>query len=198
MMRPPMASRTTSIRLPLRSGAAAAAVVLASDLLVRLREWPRPIAGLFDETAHLATGVALLAASPRPVPRRHAAGVLAGSVLLDVDHVPEVFGKDLLRNGDSRPVPHSLPIPALLARDRRTRAVAVGVAAHLVRDLATGNGVQLLWPLTRRVYAIPYAAYAALLAGAAVLSARPVPSAPPPVAPSAASAPAPPLVLSRP
>src|SRR5690349_6340129 len=133
-MRPPMTSRR--ITLPSRSGAAAALVVLATDAVARLRDWPRPVAGLLDETAHVATGVALLAASPRPVPERHAAGVLAGSVLLDADHVPELAGAHLLRNGESRPVPHSLPIPALLLRDPRTRAIGVGVTAHLVRDLA--------------------------------------------------------------
>ena len=186
------------ISLPPRSGAAAALIVFATDAVARLREWPRPIAGVLDETAHLATGVALLASAPRPVPEGHAAGIIAGSVLLDADHVPELFGTDLLRNGTSRPVPHSLATLALLARGRRTRAAAVGVAAHLVRDLATGNGVQILWPLSRRPYAIPYSVYAGLLLAAAALSARPAPSAPPPGAPSAASAPAPPPVPSRP
>jgi inner membrane protein len=189
------------------TGALAAIAVLVADGVARLREWPRPVAGVIDEAAHVATGLVLLASSPRPVPDDHAAGVIAGSVLLDLDHVPELFGVGVLRNGTSRPVPHSLVTVLALARNARghgwptpgvARGAAVGVAAHLVRDLATGNGVQLLWPLSRRVFAIPYGVYAGLLIAAAAVSARPAPSSPAPGARSAVTAPAPPPVPSSP
>jgi hypothetical protein len=59
----------------------------------------------------------------------------------------------------------------------------VGLAAHLLRDLATGTtGVALLWPLTRRPFSIRYRTYVALLvclAGYAAGGEPPAPAAKP-------------------
>jgi inner membrane protein len=55
----------------------------------------------------------------------------------------------------------------------------VGVGLHLVRDLATGPGLRLLWPLSGRGSRAPYPPYAAaVLAAAAVASRRCGPALP--------------------
>jgi inner membrane protein len=82
-----------------------------------------------------------------------------------------------------RPVTHCLLTPAVLAAAAgltrgRVRTVlgglALGVCLHFVRDLATGGtGVPLLWPADRHSdVRVPYAAYLAVLAAAAVAAAR--------------------------
>ena len=156
---------------------AALAVVLAADVLI-LRRRSRLVAGLIDETAHLATGVIALGAARSPVGRRFAAGLVAGSVLLDIDHLPELAGSDWLRPGRARPRPHALVTPlagviAALALHRPGRVsqprsdaalgAVAGLGSHLLRDLGTGGGVALLWPVSRKVLRIPYAAYLAVL-----------------------------------
>ena len=68
-----------------------------------------------------------------------------------------------------------------LARGRRRTALtglAVGTLLHFVRDVGTGPGVPLLWPLTRRNVRIPYAAYLAPVAVAALARALTEHSAP--------------------
>jgi inner membrane protein len=42
--------------------------------------------------------------------------------------------------------------------------LSFGVALHLFRDLATGPGASLFWPLTGTVVTVPYAVYATALA----------------------------------
>ena len=51
--------------------------------------------------------------------------------------------------------------PALLA-------FGAGVLTHFSRDLATGGGVALLWPLSAHRVVVPYAVYVAALALLAV------------------------------
>ena len=153
------------IELPPGAALAGLCAVLVLDrLLPRLP--PRPIVGLVDEVAHLATGTIVLAAVPEPS-GEFAAGLAAGSVLIDVDHVPELWGRAWLRAPGVRPFPHALVTPALVARlpGRFARGAAVGLAAHLLRDLATGStGVALLWPLARRGFTIRYGTYVGALA----------------------------------
>jgi len=150
----------------LRTPIAALAAVLVLDRLLRLLP-ARPLAGVVDEAAHLATGSLVLAAWPEP-DGGFVAGLAAGSVLIDVDHVPELWGRAWLRPRGVRPLPHSLATPALIAalgRGRFARGAAVGLVAHLVRDLATGRTrVALLWPLTRRGFSIRYRTYVGALA----------------------------------
>src|SRR4051794_24304889 len=96
------------------------AAVAATDAVARTRDWPRSVAGLLDESAHAATGALLLANWPGR-DQAPAAGVFAGSVLLDVDHLPELWGRGWLRRPGARPVPHSLLTLAGVAAARRHR-----------------------------------------------------------------------------
>jgi inner membrane protein len=149
-----------------------AGVVFACDTLLPHAQGIAAIAAL-DEPAHLATAaLALLAAVPWERLSRtwslHLV-VLASAVLIDVDHVPLYLGLSSIAPG-GRPVTHSLATPLLLLaastmlRRRSGPAVAaaaVGICLHLVRDLATGPGVSLFWPLTTTSVLLPYPAYAA-------------------------------------
>jgi hypothetical protein len=191
------------VELPREAALLGLGAVLVLDHLLLSRLPARPLAGVVDEAAHLATGTIVLAAWPGPPERDFAAGLIAGSVLIDVDHVPEMWGRAWLRPRGARPLPHSLVTPGLALwsagrwRSRFARGAAVGLAAHLVRDLATGRtGVALLWPLSRRPFSIRYRTYAALLtvlaARAAARTLRPTPPASPPApTPAAHSQPAP-------
>src|SRR3954470_5805785 len=130
--------------------AALGAVLVLDRALARLPV--RPFAGVVDEAAHLATGAIVLAACGER-DGAFVAGLATGSVLIDVDHVPELWGRAWLRPRGVRPLPHSLATPALVGAvpGRFARGAAVGLLAHLTRDLATGTTrVALLWPLTRR------------------------------------------------
>jgi hypothetical protein len=172
--------------------AAVASVLLLDAVLERLP--PHPLGGILDETAHLLTATVVLAVWPRP-DAGFARGLAAGSVLIDVDHVPELWRRiTWLRPRGVRPRPHTLLTPALVARapGRLARGAAVGLALHLGRDLATGRtGVALLWPLSRRAFSIRYRTYLAALAVAALTASRgsaprrPAsrPGSPPPPAP---------------
>ncbi|MEA2426880.1 MAG: inner membrane protein [Thermoleophilaceae bacterium] len=141
----------------------------------------RLASGILDETAHLATGiVALLALGGRDSP--FARGLIAGSVLIDVDHLPDALGHMWLRAGSRRPYPHTLLTPvAAMAVARRARGrerrwslgAAAGMTLHLIRDLASGQGTMLLWPASRRNFRLRYPAYVALLA---VMAAAPRPA----------------------
>jgi membrane-bound metal-dependent hydrolase YbcI (DUF457 family) len=137
---------------------------------------------LVDEPAHLATCVVALLAltafiSPSP-PRRFAAAALLASVAIDVDHVPGLLGSHLLTGGLPRPYGHSALLVVVLAvvgwaskrRDVRevSLGIALGISTHLFRDLATGPGVPLFWPISSDVVTFPYAVFACGLALAAL------------------------------
>lgn len=133
---------------------------------------------LVDEPAHLATCmVALLALAafmPASPPRRFAAAALLASMAIDVDHIPGYLGSHLLNGGLPRPYGHSaLLVVAVVgvgwaSRRRDVREVSLGVAfgisTHLFRDLATGPGVPLFWPISGDVVTFPYAIFACGLA----------------------------------
>jgi inner membrane protein len=150
------------------------ATVLAADGLLYLLNPPYPALGLIDEPAHLATA-ALIVLVLGVRDRTLAVTALVAAVAIDLDHLPQELGVDLLTEHTTRPVTHSLAglvvITAVAAAVSRRRAVAAGVAlgiaAHLVRDLGTGGGVPLLWPMTNREIEVPYVLYAALLAALA-------------------------------
>jgi hypothetical protein len=181
---------TRPVDLPRQAAFAGLAAVLVLDRV--LRRLPlRPISGVVDEAAHLATGAIVLAALPAPE-CGFVGGLVAGSVLIDVDHVPELWGRAWLRPRGVRPLPHSLATPALAlwaSAHRRSgfaRGAAVGLAAHLLRDLATGKTrVALLWPLSRRPFSIRYRTYAGVLAALAGVAAARAQTPPPrqPIAP---------------
>lgn len=150
----------------------ALALVGAIDGLLAWRAWPIVVHGALDESAHLLTALVLLAAL-LPARLRHLLPwALLGIVAIDVDHLPLYFWGVGAAAGSGRPVTHSLLTIAVLlggaALLRRLRAplagLAVGVALHLVRDLATGPGVPLLWPLSDTAVTAPYAGYLGVLA----------------------------------
>lgn len=158
-------------------------MVLGLDLLWELMEGSTGSVayGLVDEPAHLATcAIAILAlaalSGSRP-PGRFVAAALISSVAIDLDHVPSYLGTHFLTGSLPRPYSHGVllvAVPLLLgwATSRRGLrqllfGIAFGVSAHLLRDLATGPGVGLLWPLVGTAIEIPYPAYAAALIGAA-------------------------------
>ena len=153
----------------------AVAVVLLLDGLSGTRAWPVPVLGLLDEPAHLLTAALLTAAVPWAEIRRGWRWILMGSVLIDLDHVPlYTFAGDFSVGG--RPPTHSLvTVLALLVAALaipRARWPLIGLAGgcvlHFVRDLATGPGVALLWPIFQTPLRVQYPAHIALIALAAV------------------------------
>jgi membrane-bound metal-dependent hydrolase YbcI (DUF457 family) len=134
-------------------------VALAADALIPSVRRHRPLVGVLDASAHLAVG--LLVARVRP--REERAGVLAGSLVIDLDHAPSELGHEWLRTGGrGRPYPHTLLtiLPALVLRGPFWRGAAVGLAAHFARDLTDPTtGVRLLWPLSRREHNLPWPVY---------------------------------------
>jgi inner membrane protein len=161
-------------------------VVLAVDTALALLPEPLVVLALLDWTAHVATALVALAALRRRLPAPFVVATLLGASLIDLDHLPAQLGSSWLTAGTPRPYTHSLATVAVLglaaavaatiaargrsargarASARRARPVlaglAFGVLAHLLRDLGTGPGVPLLWPLTRHAVAVPYSAYLA-------------------------------------
>jgi inner membrane protein len=156
--------------------AALAAAVFGLDRIQYSGWHPVAVIGALDEPAHLATAALALLAVAGPVRlRRYRLGTataLVCSVAIDLDHLPLYAGVPYWSDG-GRPYTHSLAtVVALLSvsvvgrRWRRLwQGAGIGVLLHLARDVATGPGVLLLWPLTRQPVLLPYAAYA----GAVVL-----------------------------
>lgn len=152
-------------------------VVVLVDLLI---QWMRPtmaVHGVLDEVGHLATTGVLLAVGLRLLTKGGRPRLallltaLACTVLIDVDHVPQVLGWDGLSKGTARPYPHSMATLVLLAAaaavlPRRVSGFAVaalvGVSAHLVRDLGTAL-VPLFWPLTPSGVQVAHSHYIVLL-----------------------------------
>ncbi len=150
---------------------AALAAVLGIDLLLAARSWSVPAEAALDEPAHLLTAWLLLAAAGVRS-RQVVVWALVGAVLIDLDHLPLYSGIQVTADG-GRPVSHSaatvlvLLVAAGLWRAQRTRlaALALGVVLHLARDLASGPGVPVLWPLSDSVR-VPYVVYLAVLVAA--------------------------------
>ncbi len=133
---------------------------------------------LLDWTDHLLTTLFIVWAIKPPVSERQLVAALVASVVIDVDHLPEQLGSDILTAGTMRPYTHSLTtimvLLVLAAARRDWRAwelgAALGVASHLWRDLAepAGSGVALFWPVSDRTITTPAAVY---LVSIAVLAA---------------------------
>ena len=142
------------------------------------------LVGVVDWIGHLATGLVLVALL-RP-PLAAAVAIMVFSVVLDLDHLPAELGTDVLMGDAPRPYPHSLltllVAAAVAAATRAPVAVGalVGLSGHLFRDLGTGDGVPVLWPVSDLGASIPFAAYVAVLALAAAVAAagRPAVAAP--------------------
>jgi inner membrane protein len=183
-----------SRRVAVAGGAVVA--IGALDLVRGAANWPVVVVGLLDEPAHVLTAYLLLLAMGRPlVPGRWDAWALAGAVLIDVDHLPLFLGCPGCGVAGGRPPTHSLALVLVLLcaglavrRAAALRYLAVGVLLHFVRDLVTGPGVPLLWPLGSSVL-LPYAGYTALLCLAAAACALVAPRLSPAAPPSAPSSP---------
>lgn len=126
--------------------------------------------GLLDEPAHLMTGLLiLLAFLPGMLGTEFMVGLLGGSVLIDLDHIPQYLGYWGFTQGTERPYTHSLLTLVVLAalalawRRRRLLLIGadIGVAAHLFRDSSetSHTGVPLLWPWSYHSYTSPHWIY---------------------------------------
>jgi hypothetical protein len=178
-------------RIDAKLAAVLGGMVIALDLLWSLLEGPTGSLayGLVDEPAHLATCalalLALAAVGGRRISGPFVVAALVTSVAIDLDHLPGALGSDLLSGGTPRPYTHSAFVVVLLLlaawalRGQRRGAllgIAAGLGAHLLRDLATGPGLSLAWPVSASVAKVPYLAYAVVLGSLAGLAAlhRPV------------------------
>lgn len=156
----------------MRTAPAAPLIVAVIDYVYGFSSPPLVFAALMDETGHVATAALLIVALTKRPSREFTLAALASSVLIDIDHVPMQFGWDVLTRGTPRPYTHSI-LSVLIAgcmglvfkRDagRRARGISFGITAHLIRDVATGGGVSLFWPVTNQNVHVSYAPYVVLL-----------------------------------
>jgi inner membrane protein len=149
-----------------------AAGIGIADILLQLNFLQWPLGAVLDEPAHLATAVLLLAVlARRPLRAAMMCGVVLGSVLIDADHIPIALAFRPLVAATGRPYTHGLlTVVVVLVLSRCFRGdwralvagISLGIALHLVRDMATG-GVPLLWPLYWHSMEWPYPVYGALI-----------------------------------
>ena len=170
-----------------RQGVAGLGGIAALDAVRTAREWPVPVLAGLDWPAHLTTAALVLAALPRRLEPEIAGWALAGSIAIDLDHIPLYLWDTGAATPGARPVTHSLLTPVLLlaaaALVRRLRVpllgLALGVGLHLLRDIGTGPGVPLLWPFVPASLQLPYGVYlavvVALTAGAVLVAAPGLP-----------------------
>jgi membrane-bound metal-dependent hydrolase YbcI (DUF457 family) len=161
-----------------RRALACLATIAAADAILHRKRLPWITLGIFDHPAHLATsGLVALNAPERE--GRWMQGLMAGSLVPDIDHVPLALRRDRPKQGDPRPVSHCLlavapvALAAGVTQSELLHGAATGMVAHYARDLGVGSGVPLLWPLTRRSFRVPYGAYAFTCIALAVLALAP-------------------------
>jgi inner membrane protein len=135
-----------------------------------------------DEPCAIATALVVLGAITRfrgtPPDPKFGWSMLAWSVLIDIDHLPQQFGSSVLTAGTPRPYTHALWVVVVLivaaviarrwSRRAQTRASATtvnvlagsawGISAHFLRDVATAP-MSLWWPLTKAAVQVPYWSY---------------------------------------
>ena len=164
--------------LPALAGGAAA-TILYDAAVDRRGPPPLPVAAACDWAAHLVGAELVLRALPRRVADPLAVPARVAAVAIDADHL--AIAAAMLRDSAlPRPRPHTLLTPLLLAGvgaavrgpwRRRVLGAALGVSAHLGRDLFTGPGFAAGWPLTARHVRLPLAGQAAALAALVGLAA---------------------------
>jgi hypothetical protein len=151
---------------------AACALITAIDDLLDAYTLVFPVRALLDELAHVTSAWIWLRHLQRRPSTPFVTGVLLGSVLIDGDHIPLAIKQRGDLTGQPRPYVHSLLVVLVIASVAwqlpiQQRPVvlgaALGVATHLLRDMATG-GVPLFWPLSARTVSMSYGAYIQLLA----------------------------------
>lgn len=154
------------------------ALIIVFIDIVLLASTRLSVHGASDEVAHALTALlwgslALSAGLPVILPV-----VALGGMFPDLDHVPMILYQMPSLPHTSRSVLHTLLVIliflALAWRFRRWRRVwgsmALGVASHLARDMATGT-VILFWPVSGHPFSIPYLAYLGTLAVCVVVPA---------------------------
>ncbi len=162
-------------------------LIVGLDWVQDSRRWDVLETGVLDEPAHLATAaLALSAVVGWPLLCRYRSftvAALIASMAIDIDHIPLYAGvRHISAFHGGRPFTHSLATVVVLlllsGLVRRARPVllgaGIGVALHLFRDLATGPGVSLFWPLSWSDEGFPHSVYIGilcLLAAAATLRA---------------------------
>jgi inner membrane protein len=161
---------SSGLRVPAAVPVAALVAIGLLDVVAALRTWPTAVVGLLDWPAHLLTAWLFLAALGFRLSTRVQAWALVGAIAIDVDHVPLYLHWHLIPAPGGRPVTHSLATVVLLlavAAVPRLRAVAAGLALglllHLSRDVVTGPGVTLGWPVSELGVRLPYPLYVAAL-----------------------------------
>ncbi len=134
-----------------------------------------PVTAALDWPAHVVTAGLFLAALLPERARAVVPWALFGAVLIDLDHIPFYLWGALSTEDAGRPVTHSLATVIVLAvaaamGPRRLRpalyGLSLGVCLHLVRDVATGPGVPLWWPVEDGGVLLPYWIYALVLGAA--------------------------------
>ena len=152
---------------------AALSAIVVVDVILDQRAWPLEINAPLDWTGHLLTAALLLVVLPRWARGKIWPWALIGSVAIDIDHMPlYTFAPGFEVGG--RPPTHSLLTVLILgtvavvipAARIPFAGLALGVCLHVVRDVATGPGVPLLWPLHGSTVRVSYAAYLAVLVAA--------------------------------
>jgi hypothetical protein len=181
----------TRLRAPTPLALAIVTVTLAVSDLGNQLTGGSLVFGVSDELAHECTGILVLWLLGRRATSRFLAGMMIGSVAIDLDHVPGYLGFNGLTAATPRPYPHSLLTIAalvagiLLARRRRDLLIGLtlGTAIHLWRDLAeSGAGVSLLWPFSDHSFTLSHASYVAVMAAVVAIDAliwRPTNAEPP-------------------
>lgn len=136
-----------------------------------------------DEPCAVATALVTLGAITRfrgaPPDPKFGWSLLAWSVLIDIDYLPQEFGNSILTKGTPRPYTHALWVlvvliaatlvvscwgqraktPASAATVQIVSGAAWGIGVHFIRDLATAP-MSLWWPVTNRPVQQPYWCYA--------------------------------------
>jgi inner membrane protein len=142
-------------------------VIGGLDLIAGSKDWHLAVIGVLDEPAHLVTAGLVLALLPRGFASRVGAWALAASVAIDLDHLPlYTFAPGFATEG-GRPPTHSLVTVLVLlvggALAPKWRAalagIATGVVLHFLRDVGTGPGVSLGWPIFPQNVKVPYSVY---------------------------------------
>jgi inner membrane protein len=150
-----------------RAAPMALGVIGGLDLVAASRDWNLAVIGVLDEPAHLLTAALVLALLPRSFAARVGAWALAASVAIDLDHLPlYTFAPGFATEG-GRPPTHSLGtilvllLAGVLAPKWRAAfiGIATGVGLHFVRDVATGPGLSLGWPVVPQNVRVPYYFY---------------------------------------
>jgi hypothetical protein len=174
---------------------ALAVAIAVTDHVVHQQQLPFLPRALMDEPCHLATAMIVLGAFTRwrgrPPSRWFVWAMLCSSLLIDLDHLPQEFGSDVLTAGTPRPYTHALWVAVVLAAvaaaaRRRYResgsaragivtgiaaGATWGVGAHFLRDVATAP-IALWWPLSSAGVQVPNSWYLAALLVLAALPPR--------------------------